>query len=183
MPNLCGAYISLLVGLERGDSAMLAAYDPPFLKYCVGEEIASRIDPLVLRSAYRRASLAVSGVRTSSVRLSSRPSAPSESLAPWGTLDRRARPPKPQSRAQVLVAQTDTQEAVRAVVLGRVPYGDHDLILPVLSADVGRFSVYARRPRSKSKGWHALLVPGNTLDLRLSTRRELFTLSQWTGGG
>ena len=29
VPNLCGAYISLLVGLERGDSAMLAAYDPP----------------------------------------------------------------------------------------------------------------------------------------------------------
>ena len=57
VPNLCGAYISLLrVGLERGDSAMLAAYDPPFLKMCVRpEEIASRIDPLVLRSAYRRA--------------------------------------------------------------------------------------------------------------------------------
>lgn len=71
-------------------------------------------------------------------------------------------------------------EAIRAIVLGRVPYGDHDLILPVLSAELGRLSVYARRPRSKAKSWHSLLVPGNTVDLRFSGRKrgDLQTLTQ-----
>ncbi len=57
VPNLCGAYISLLkVGLEAGDSAMLNTYDPPFMSYCVRpEQVAQRIDPAVLRAAYRRA--------------------------------------------------------------------------------------------------------------------------------
>ena len=57
VPNLCGAYISLLrVGMEAGDSNMMATYDPPFMKHCVGpEEIAKRIDPPALRGAYRRA--------------------------------------------------------------------------------------------------------------------------------
>ena len=57
VPNLCGAYISLLdIGLKAGDSAMLAAYDPPFMKKCVRpEQIASRIQPDILRRAYRRA--------------------------------------------------------------------------------------------------------------------------------
>ena len=57
VPNLCGAYITLLdIGLKAGDSAMLAAYDPPFMKKCVRpEQIASRINPATLRQAYRRA--------------------------------------------------------------------------------------------------------------------------------
>jgi Tfp pilus assembly protein PilF len=57
VPNLCGAYISLLkVGMEAGDSNMMAAYDPPFMKRCVRpKEIAKRIDPSALRGAYRRA--------------------------------------------------------------------------------------------------------------------------------
>ena len=57
VPNLCGAYITLLdVGLKAGDSAMLAAYDPPFMKKCVHpQQIASRISPDILRRAYRRA--------------------------------------------------------------------------------------------------------------------------------
>ena len=57
VPNLCGAYISLLkVGLEAGDSAMLGAYDPPFMEHCVRpKQVAERIDPSVLRAAYRRA--------------------------------------------------------------------------------------------------------------------------------
>ena len=57
VPNLCGAYITLLnLGLKQGDSAMLAAYDPPFMKKCVRpKQIAGRISPAVLRSAYRRA--------------------------------------------------------------------------------------------------------------------------------
>ncbi len=57
VPNLCGAYITLLdIGLKEGDAAMLAAYDPPFMKKCVRpEQIASRISPAILRQAYRRA--------------------------------------------------------------------------------------------------------------------------------
>ena len=44
------------IGLKEGDSAMLAAYDPPFMKKCVRpEQIASRISPSILRQAYRRA--------------------------------------------------------------------------------------------------------------------------------
>lgn len=78
------------------------------------------------------------------------------------------------------MAQSQLIDSVRAIVLGRVPYGDHDLVVPVLSADAGRLSVYARSPRSKRKAWYPLLVPGNTVDLRFSARRrgELYTLVQ-----
>jgi DNA repair protein RecO (recombination protein O) len=71
-------------------------------------------------------------------------------------------------------------ESVRAVVLGRIAYGDHDLVVPVLSAEEGRMSVFAQRPRSKKKRWYALLVPGNTVDLRFSPRRrgDMPSLSQ-----
>ena len=78
------------------------------------------------------------------------------------------------------MAESKLNDSVRAIVLGRVPYGDHDLVVPVLSADAGRLSVYARSPRSKRKSWYPLLVPGNTVDLRLSARRRgtLHTLVQ-----
>ena len=61
---------------------------------------------------------------------------------------------------------------VRALVLGRVPYGDHDLVVSFLSGEVGRFSAFAARPRSKKKGWNALLSPGNTTLLQFSPRRR-----------
>ncbi len=78
------------------------------------------------------------------------------------------------------MADSKLNGSVRAIVLGRVPYGDHDLVVSVLSQDVGRLSVYARSPRSKRKSWYPLLVPGNTVDLRLSARRRgsLHTLVQ-----
>ena len=78
------------------------------------------------------------------------------------------------------MADSKLNGSVRAVVLSRVPYGDHDLVVPVLSQDLGRLSVYARSPRSKRKSWYPLLVPGNTVDLRLSARRRgsLHTLVQ-----
>jgi Tfp pilus assembly protein PilF len=57
VPNLCGAYITLLdVGLKAGDSAMLGAYDPPFMSHCVRPaQVAERIDGAIRRAAYRRA--------------------------------------------------------------------------------------------------------------------------------
>jgi DNA repair protein RecO len=84
---------------------------------------------------------------------------------------RLARPRDLPSQGLGLVAATEMSDPVRAVVLGRVPYGDHDLVVPVLGTEIGRLSVFARRPRSKKNGWYALLVPGNTVDLHLSERR------------
>jgi tetratricopeptide (TPR) repeat protein len=57
VPNLCGAYQTLLdEGLKAGDSAMLAAYDPQFMKFCIRPaQVAERIEVSHRRAAYRRA--------------------------------------------------------------------------------------------------------------------------------
>lgn len=57
VPNLCGAYQTLLEeGLKAGDSAMLAAYDPQFMKFCIRPaQVAERIEAPQRRAAYRRA--------------------------------------------------------------------------------------------------------------------------------
>lgn len=56
VPNLCGAYQSLLdVGLRDGDANLLALYDPLFMKHCVRpSQVAERLDAAVRRAAYRR---------------------------------------------------------------------------------------------------------------------------------
>lgn len=66
----------------------------------------------------------------------------------------------------------------RALVIGRVPYRDSDLILQLFTDGLGRLSALARGSRKSSKRFSGSLEPMHTLRIELSDqpRGELYTL-------
>lgn len=75
----------------------------------------------------------------------------------------------------------DKQEsAVRAFLLGRVPYGEADLIVHVFSEAHGKISALARGARRSQKRFSGSLEPLHTLRLQLTEKAssELFTVRE-----
>jgi DNA repair protein RecO (recombination protein O) len=65
-----------------------------------------------------------------------------------------------------------------ALVLGRVPFRDSDLILQLFTDGLGRLSALARGSRKSNKRFSGALEPMHTLRIELSDkpRGELYTL-------
>ncbi len=68
----------------------------------------------------------------------------------------------------------------RALLLRRVPFGDADLVLQLLTEDTGKVSALARAARKSQKRFGGALEPFHTLQVRLDERagQELMNLRE-----
>ena len=67
---------------------------------------------------------------------------------------------------------SDSDRAITGILLRRVPYGDYDMVLTVLSETLGRVACFARGARRAKKNWVGSFVPGNRLTVHLAPSRR-----------
>jgi DNA repair protein RecO (recombination protein O) len=67
---------------------------------------------------------------------------------------------------------SDSDLAIAGILLRRVPYGDYDMVLTLLSETQGRVACFARGARRVKKNWVGSLVPGNRLIVHLAPSRR-----------